>query len=272
MNRPRVFWGGVLVLLGTLFLLDNLGIIDINFWGLLWPILLIVLGTALLYGAFFDSTQSAKMKEAKHVVIPIAQARQYKLNIGHGAGRLRIEAGAAQGELVNGHFIGGLDYNLSQKADVLKLKMKPPQDGWTQVALPWNWVRWHGLDWLVKLSHEVPLSINVDVGANEVDLDLTYLHVVELQVNMGANATKISLPADAGYTDVKIDGGVTSVRLYVPEGVAARIKLNNALTSNNINRSRFPRVDDVYQSPDYDTAANKVDITVDMGLGSLTIS
>ena len=44
-----------------------------------------------------------------------------------------------------------------------------------------------------------------------------------------------------------------------------------ALGSNQIDPARFPRIGDVYQSLDYGTAANRVDIDVRGGVGSLRV-
>ena len=42
-------WGGVIASAGTLLLLNNLHIISTNVWGILWPLLLIVVGLQVLY-------------------------------------------------------------------------------------------------------------------------------------------------------------------------------------------------------------------------------
>jgi len=47
MNRT-VLWGGVLLVLGLLFLLQNLGILPFGV-GRLWPVILIILGLSLIY-------------------------------------------------------------------------------------------------------------------------------------------------------------------------------------------------------------------------------
>jgi hypothetical protein len=49
MRRNGVFWGGILILLGLLFLLDNLGIFSVSVWSLFWPVLLIAFGVWVLW-------------------------------------------------------------------------------------------------------------------------------------------------------------------------------------------------------------------------------
>jgi hypothetical protein len=44
-TRPSLIWPVILITVGILFLLSNLGVLDINFWELwrLWPVLLILI-------------------------------------------------------------------------------------------------------------------------------------------------------------------------------------------------------------------------------------
>jgi len=69
-----------------------------------------------------------------------------------------------------------------------------------------------------------------------------------------------------------IDTGVSSLKLIVPEGVSARIRIKGGLSAINVNTTRFPLVEGkVYQSSDYTTAVNRLDLTVDAGVGAIDI-
>ena len=67
------------------------------------------------------------------------------------------------------------------------------------------------------------------------------------------------------------EGGVAGLDMRVPVNVAARIQHRGALTGLNVNSSRFQQSGNEYRSLDYDSAENKVDIHVQMGVGSVTI-
>ena len=109
------------------------------------------------------------------------------------------------------------------------------------------------------LTREVPLSLRLDVGAAKSTLDLSDLKITDLVLKTGASDTVIRLPKSAGMTSVKVESGAASVKLKVPDGVAARIRSTMGLGSSNIDQRRFPRNGDYYQSPDYDSAVNKGD-------------
>ena len=104
-----------------------------------------------------------------------------------------------------------------------------------------------------------------------MQLDLADLRVTDLRVETGASSTKVTLPTQAGHTRVDIQAGAASVSLRIPPGVAARIRATGGVASIDVDQSRFPRSGGVYQSVDYDTAANKAEIDVRMGAGSVDI-
>lgn len=84
MRRNGLFWGGILIALGVLLLLQNLRIITIDVWGVFWPLLLIVFGAWTLWGVF------AKPGETEQVTVPLEGAGRAKLRLNYGAGRLLI--------------------------------------------------------------------------------------------------------------------------------------------------------------------------------------
>ncbi len=62
------------------------------------------------------------------------------------------------------------------------------------------------------------------------------------------------------------------LELRVPENVAAQIKIDGALLdTSEIDQSRFPKSGDVFCSPNYSTAANKVEINIEAGVGKVVI-
>jgi hypothetical protein len=267
MMRSNLFWGAVLVIIGALLLLNSLGIFTVNVWGLIWPIFLIVLGLWSLWGVF----AGPRLAGTEEVTIPLEDASRARLRIRHGAGRLRIDAGADIGKLVDGTFGGGLDYHPRREGDALTVDMRVPTGGFPHMISPWTWMRGRGLDWSFGLNREVPLSLEFETGASDMRLDLTDLRVTDLRLQTGASETKLLLPANAGHTRVNINAGAASVSARVPAGVAAQIRARGGLSEIKVDKNRFPRTGGVYQSPDYDTAANKVDIVIEMGVGSVNV-
>ena len=50
MSYKKVFWGVVLIIIGILFIIRNLGWVDFSWWGVfrLWPVLLILWGISVI--------------------------------------------------------------------------------------------------------------------------------------------------------------------------------------------------------------------------------
>ena len=133
------------------------------------------------------------------------------------------------------------------------------------------WGPGRSLDWTVNLNEEIPLSLNLETGASDTRVDLSDLRVTDLRLQTGASSSEIALPASAGHTKAVIRSGAASVKVRVPDGVAARIKATGGMADISVNKNRFPRVGGVHQSEEYATAENKVDIDIETGVGSVSV-
>jgi hypothetical protein len=264
MKRITVFWAVILIAVGVFLLLGTLGVIPIG-WGLIWPLLLIAAGGWLVWAA---ATRPGKVG-VQEAGIPLGDAARAHVSIHHGAGRLNIASGAPSGQLANGHFGGGMDLRADRAGDLLDARMRIPDQG-SRWANPWSWTS-GGFDWSIGLTAEVPLDLELETGAGTIEADLSGLRVGSLGLRTGASSNKLVLPANAGYTRVEIEGGAASVILQVPPGVAARISSQGGASSTKVDLRRFPRVGNGYQSADYDTASNRVEIQARMGAGSVEV-
>jgi hypothetical protein len=263
MRRRPIVWPLILITLGVLFLLNNFNVIQFDvgqFISQWWPLILILIGLEIL----IDSMLPGRRVETQTLSLDLGSATRANVKIDFGAGKLSIGA-ASPGKIVDGTYVGGVRYDASP-------------DGRIHLGGDWQPRWWFGgwwgnpgFDWRVGLTREVPLSLRVDSGAADSNYDLTDLKVAELELHTGASSTSVRLPRAAGLTNVRVEAGAASVKLYVPDGVAARIRTSMALVSNDIS-SRFPRVGNEYVSPDYDSAANKIDIRFEGGVGSLVVS
>jgi hypothetical protein len=261
MKASTLFWGVVFILVGGLLLLGNLGLITVNVWAILGPSLVILLGVWILGGVLFGRTH------LEHANLPLQGAEKARLRLKHGAGRLRVFAGVSEADLVEGDFGGGLDLDVHREGDQLNAILSVPARAWN-FPLFWNQ---GSLDWSVGVNPHVPIILELETGANEARIDLKDLQVHQLSLKTGASSTEVTLPASAGEVQARLYGGAASLRVKVPSGVAARIQFIGGLASMSVDSNRFPKVGNVYLSPDYDTAANKVDLYIENSVGSLDV-
>jgi len=221
-----------------------------------WPWALVVLGIWFVIGAVVPSGRGL----SETLALPLAGTPDAGVRIRFGAGNLTTRPAAA-GNLVDGEFVGGVIHRLVGPG-----RIELVQD--TRYGLPWIERR---SDWTVGLTAEIPLDLKVDAGASRAVLDLGGLRVRTLEIQTGASETRVLLPRAAGATSVKAQAGAASLTLEVPTGVAARIRTRMGLGSTQVDQARFPASAGGYESPDYATAANRVDIDVQGGVGSLRV-
>lgn len=260
-RRSSLFWGSILIVLAGLLLLKQMGVIAGDIFGYFWPLLIIVFGVWLIVG-YFARHQPV---EGEHISIPHEGATSAFVKLDHGAGRLELRSGAASSEILNGTFGNGLNYKTRMEGGRLEAKLRTSQQFWA-------WWPGESLDWDIHLNGDIPLSLKLDSGASASVLDLSDLKVTDLDIDTGASSTELTLPANAGNTHVDIDTGASSLKVTIPAEVAAIIRVKSGIASVNVN-SRFPRIDGgLYQSPDYSTAANRIDMTIDAGVGSIEVN
>jgi len=259
MRRNYLFWGSVLILLSALFLLKALGITD-DVWGYFWLLAMGLLGVWFIIRAIWRP----KGEEGEQVAIELKGAQQASLRLKHGAGRMTIGCGAGAGQLLSGTFSYGLDYKTKMVGDKLEVRMRSASHFGPFIG--------EGYDWHLNLTRDIPLSLSINSGASESRIDLSELRVPYLKLETGASSTSLTMPAAGGNTLAEINAGVASVDVRVPEGVAARIRIKEGLSARSINSARFPRLEgNIYQSPDYDQAANRVELNIEAGVGSISI-
>jgi hypothetical protein len=244
---------GVVLLASTT---GNLGKGPIELIDEWWPWLAVALGVWYLIGAVVP--RGAGPTES--LAVPLDGATEAVVRIRFGAGTLSIGA-AASGLLVDGSFRGGVTHRRSAPG-----RIELEQD--TSHGWPW-FDRNH--DWLAGLTAEVPLDLRIDGGASRNRLDLRELRVRNVELHTGASDTRIVLPRAAGATSIRAETGAASLTLEVPAGVAARIRSRVVLGNVQIDESRFPKSSGGYESADYATAENRVDIDVQGGVGSLRV-
>lgn len=260
MGRNQVFWGAVLLLVGGLMLAGEFGIRLPNgnsLMSLFWPVLLIGFGAWVLLGVFFRGNV-----ETESASIDLQGAREATVHFNHGAGEFRLHGGASGNELLHGTFAGGLEQKTSMDGDRLNVRLRPAND---LIIMPPFWGR-DQLDWDISFNPSVPTALDFNLGANKSTLDLRDLNITDIKLQSGASETTVTLPA-RGRLKADFEVGAASLTLIVPEGVSIRTRAAIGAGDFNVDRNRFPNK----ESPDFETAANAIDIHVKGGAASVRV-
>ena len=78
MRRDNIFWGGVLILFGVLFLLQAQGIIN-NVFRFFWPLILMLVGGWMIVNVYWKPTLSA----SETFSIPLREAKSVSYKFGN---------------------------------------------------------------------------------------------------------------------------------------------------------------------------------------------
>lgn len=260
----RTFWALVLICIGILFLLINLGILPGEIWNYIFPALLVLAGIGLLLGW----RGSGKEPEQVSASAPLEGATHATVTLKHGAGQLRIGSGTDPTLLFAGTFGGGVDKTLSQKEGTVFLQLKTPSDVWSNVGFPGA----RGLNWNLQLNPGIPIALKYEGGASETKMDLSGLQLAQLEVDTGASSTDIVLPPPHGTMRVIIHSGAASVKVHLPPDTQAAIRGTMGLGSLEVDKSRFPdRGTGVFQSDNFMTAPDRIEMNIEGGVGSVQI-
>lgn len=252
-------WPIAWIVIGVLLLLSTTGSLSQGPAEVIaeyWPWALVALGIWFVIGAVVPTGRGL----TETLVIPLAGVAAAGVRIQFGAGTLTTRRAAA-GNLVDGDFTGGVLHTV-----VAPGRVELRQD--TRYGLPWLE---RGSNWTVGLTADVPLDLRVDAGASKSVLDLRDLLVRGLELHTGASDIRVLLPRAAGMTTVRADSGAASLTFEVPSGVAARIRTRMAIASTQVDQARFPPTAGGYESPDFATAANRVEIDTQGGVGSVRV-
>ncbi|MFH1141019.1 MAG: DUF5668 domain-containing protein, partial [Chloroflexota bacterium] len=282
--------GIILLIVGVILLLQTTGVLEWDLWiGLwrFWPLLVIALGIHILLGrrigwwapvlvilAIMVAVGGAWLlgpgneEPVSSVAEPLNGLESADVSIKFGAGDLKVRSlPAGSPNLVEGQF--GTE---GQGARVQLIRSQ--NKGRLLISIDRQpWIRWFSkASWDISLSQTPKLTMDLAAGAADVKLDLRELKLSELNVNVGATDVEIVMPASAGDVMADIKAGAANIIVTIPQGVSAKIKKHTGISSFNlIDGSRFPQSGDVFVSPDFETAKNRVTIDLEVGAANVTI-
>lgn len=256
--------GIVLVIIGILALLSGFGL-QINICGVFFALIFLWIGLRLLLVT--GGAVSPEDTKRKAFVIPTEGGTSAAYEINHGMGKLKIGATQLEDVAVEGLCTGEVEPTAELRKGEVRVKIGAIESAWVKVIMPWQW---HAFNWDLGLNPDLPTKLEIGTGASEVDIDLADLTITTFKLGFGGAQANVVMPR-LGRTEAKIETGASSLTVTIPEGVAARIK-EEGFGGFTVDRVRFPRVKDgVFESPDYDTAVNRVELTVEYGMASISI-
>lgn len=143
-------------------------------------------------------------------------------------------------------------------------------------AQPWfrfPWAACNGAtEWNIHLNPTVSSDITAHSDGGNVKLDLSGMVVTHLVADTGGGNIDVVLPDSASDLSVTAKTGAGNVTVRIPNGIAARIHATTGLGKVTVD-PQFGQTDgDTYESPDFASAANRVELTLHSGAGSVFVN
>lgn len=313
MKTEKIIWGLILIFIGSIFLLDNFGVIDF-YWSSVWrfwPVIFILIGANMLFSRFGNPTTAPILAAGITIITLVfigyqgsnprndrnwfhynfdrndrndreddstwsgtsafsepftAGTVRAKLNIQGGATSYRLDDTTSNLFVADidqkyGRFT--LDKTVIDSVEVLNFRMRNQKKSWNMDDMNTN-------DTRMRLNSVPVWDITVEMGAGEAIFDLTPYKVRLLKFEGGAASFEAKLGSRELKTDVLVETGVANVEIEIPASSGCRIVVDSGLSSKDF-KGFLKQSDGTYETSNYNTAINKIDISLKGGLSSFEV-
>jgi hypothetical protein len=160
---------------------------------------------------------------------------------------------------------------------------------------PWDACRGGAYEWRIHLNPDVASDVVARTNGGNIKIDLAGMTVTRVSAESGGGNMAVRLPdnlvnlsacarSGGGNVGVEVGGTVKGINVIeagsrsgnvavsLPAGIAARVHAGTKLGKVTVD-PRFGHIEKgVYQSPDYDVAADRIEITAHSGAGNVRVN
>lgn len=204
--------------------------------------------------------------ETENRQIDAGAAESVRAEINMGAGELHIEGGAPKlmvGTFKYSESVGRPTDRYDVTGDHGRLIVESPKHS-SSTGKTVN-------DWDLQMSSDMPLDMNVSLGAGESNLDLSRLALRSVEIDMGAGEMALNLAGQYKRdVTVQVNGGVGEARIRLPKNVGAEVNATGGIGS--IETTGLTKRDGKYYNEAYSEGKPAVRLEVHGGIGSIVLS
>lgn len=306
MSYRKIFWGLLLVLIGVLFILKNTGVLFFSWHSMwqLWPVILILWGISLIpvkdwiklvlsfitvvvtffavqqYGPkdnhkwdfeWNDRNDRNNNDEQDNITTynnvmsedydSLTKFAELKLNIGVGNFNIKDTTNML---IEVKHDNDNANYSMTAKAEdsltIIDLSLEKGEFNDGNIRNNVN----------MKLNPNPIWDLDLNVGAAEVDFDLSGFKTRNLKIQGGASDIDLKIGAFLPLSDVKIEAGAASIIIRVPESAGCEIISNTFMASKDF--KGFTKIGkQKYQTSNFATSTNKIMIDLQAGVARVDV-
>jgi hypothetical protein len=295
MRIGKIRNGVILISLGIVFLLNNLGNVPWSVWFrilFLWPVILVAIGIEIIFrktrlsfltilspllfmvailgptcfqkvelGEIYRASETYQYSEDLDTsvtkVTAIVQVRAGHLEISSSREKLiSAELEYWKRKPITTHEYSGFDSSAT-------VEIRDRERGWRG----WAWRTWGTKDWEVTLTYRIPINLRIYAKATDGELDLSDLKLKNLSLDIKASNFNIRLGDLVDEVNGKIESDASRFHLLIPEDVGLKIENYAKLTSTSFSGLSILKYDNVYQTSNFEQASKKITLSLE---GSVT--
>jgi hypothetical protein len=300
MRIGRIRSGVILISLGIVFLLNNLGYVPWAVWLRilsLWPVILIAIGIEKIFGktrlsfltilspllfmaailgpAYFSAGLGEKWEwgRAHHAPERYQWSKDLDTSVVRVIATVQLRAGNLEISSESEKLISAkLDfwkrkpittYKYSGSDSSAIIEIRDEEREWKG----WFGRGWGEKDWAIGLTDKIPLSLRIDARATEGELNLSDLKLSKLNLDIKAANLNIKLGDLVDQVEGRIESDASRLSLLIPENIGLKIENHAELTSTSFSNISIMKYDNIYQTSDFDQAPKKIILSLE---GSVT--
>ncbi|MFC4410064.1 toast rack family protein [Chungangia koreensis] len=231
--------------------------------------IVILLAGFLLSAVGFGFMQIFASEKEEELVIEKDRAKQLDVKMEFGAGEFTLSGGSKE------WITGSANYNHRKLKPKIEYKQKNDR-GVVKVVqnegINFGFNNFRNLhnSWDLQLTDEIPVNLDVDLGATEALLDLRGVQLHSLNIDSGVGDSTLDLSGEPKNSyKAKIDMGVGDLTIYVPESYGVKVSAEKGLgqvnVPNLISQGNGIYVNEAYNGKDF------IELTIDMGVGNVDV-
>jgi hypothetical protein len=127
-------------------------------------------------------------------------------------------------------------------------------------------------EWNIHLNPTVSSDITAHSDGGNIKLDLVGMVITRVSADTGGGNMDVVLPENVADLSATAQTGAGNVVVRIPSGVAARIHATTGLGKVTVDPQFSKTADNTYQSSDFDSAVDRVEITANSGAGNVSVN
>lgn len=306
MNHKKALWGIILILIGGLFILDNLNYLDFHWLRLLslWPVVLILWGVSILpvksgwktiisviiiagalgY-AFQDNPKNHGWGHRDNGIkwhhhdrernTTDMELQQERIPFDSTVSKAKLELEGAAGTFHIKDTSAKYLLDFRKQGNTGKYKIEPGyKDDIYVVNIKRDGKVYRNRNTFnkatIKLNDKPLWDIELDLGAADARLDLSPYKVNNVDVEGGASNIQLKVGSMVPRMQVEVDAGVSNFELQVPESSGCRVQFESVFSGKNMDGFE-KESSGLYITPDYEVSDNKIDVVIEAAISNFKV-